>query len=865
MQAVMLASAALAAALVGSSALARAVPTARLTAADGRVPGSVLIYPVHRSGTGFTIISVTNVAKVGPGPSSTDVRFNYVNVVPNPLDPFRPLECFVSDRQESLTPADTLSVLTACHNAAGNNEGYVLVSAQDPSEADTNWSHDFLVGSELVITAFGAVYSIEAIPFRSPLDAGTDTDLDGDDEIDFDGMEYEGVPRPIYIDSFVAAAGSSLALLNLTGGVNHVVSLKIDIFNDNEFQLSATRDFKCWFEEPLNVVSPVFNELFLALNTPNDPHELDLSCDGNDDLETGWAIVCADIACSPAQCCPEPALLGAITAGPAAMGNIDGGRLLWESTERTFTGDFLKFGNVDPECEPCPPEESPTCAFSIVGPAIDGQPVMFDASASMAAPGSSIVEYCWNFGGGTGTICTPSPTIMHTFVCPSCPSQQCEFDVSLTVKDDSGCTKTCESFTALQVLCACGTCSLEIVATDPPAPFGSNLATVPLCTTVTFDVSGSVPPVGSNVLQLLFDPDGDGLDVDPNKPGVIAAPAGTTTFQHTYDGFVSADGDASFVPTFEMVLDVVPPQCEIPICSVIVDVVRTPGLIFLSGDDADDHCDSLNPAPDKNCLHYPAGILSFGMSHSNLGCASDLKLLAIGVNGAQALQALTRWVEDAPNGPEALLGPVQIDFANDAATIGNVDFGQYRMVYVPSVEKDDGGEVVGGITLDQLMHLQTRRADLEEYLYEVGGALYSQTQSIQEGGMTPWSWLPQAYIDDLTPAELPGFFDFDIGLQDTFQDNCEVNLAEAGDALVPSLILPLGLSQSDLDLFISHEEWHNTFVSPSFDFGLEPLPGAVMNGSGVRLVVRDFDQGNGKDCLPNDASLIGGFVRPLGP
>ncbi len=334
-----------------SAALLTAATLSPAVLADGRQPGSVLVYPIHRSNldTGaqfFTVVSVTN-SNTDPVGGSTNVMYEYVNTIPNPDDSQLPLGCFVVDRVEVLTPADTLSVLTNCHNAAGGLEGYLVVTAQSPSLFKSAWSFNHLLGSELVVTSLGAVYSINAIPFASPVGEKLATDLDLDGQLDFDGNEYEGIPDRLYIDSFVAVASSSLTLINMTGGVNHIAAVKFDIFNDNEFPLSATKIFRCWFEERLQDVSLVFSEGFLANNTPNDPQELDINCDNLDDLETGWAIIQGMTASSSVETIPDPALLGSITAGPANA--IDGGRLLWESADKQFNGDFLKFGTDDPE------------------------------------------------------------------------------------------------------------------------------------------------------------------------------------------------------------------------------------------------------------------------------------------------------------------------------------------------------------------------------------------------------------------------------------------------------------------------------------------------------------------------------------
>lgn len=327
------------------------ITLAATSLAGGRNPGSALIYPIHRSGQGnFTVLSVTNTNLLPATQTSlggtTNVMFEYLNTIPNPADPQLPLGCFVTDRVEQLTPADTLSVLTTCHNAA-SAAGYVVVTAQNPNLFKTAWSWNYLIGTEMVLTPLGGSYTISAIPFTSPLAEKAATDLDNDIELDFNGAEYEALPDVLYIPNFIAAAGSSLTLLNLTGGTQHTATIHFDIWNDNEFPMSSTKMFRCWFEQPLTNVSPVFSEAFLANNTPDDPSELDINCDNVGDLETGWARIDGLYASSSAESIPDPALLGAITGGP--IGNINGGDLLWESTERQTNGDFLHTSVNNPE------------------------------------------------------------------------------------------------------------------------------------------------------------------------------------------------------------------------------------------------------------------------------------------------------------------------------------------------------------------------------------------------------------------------------------------------------------------------------------------------------------------------------------
>ncbi|MHC5211207.1 MAG: NHL repeat-containing protein [Planctomycetota bacterium] len=331
-------------------------------AVTARNPGSVGIFPVHRSGTDpegagawFTIVSVTNTNLQPQTPQgfggSTNVHFEYVNTVRNPANPFLPLGCSVFDRVEFLTPADTLSVLTSCHDATapGGQEGYLVVSAQDPAQAGVPWSHNHLVGSELVVNASGGLYGLEMISVASPLAPGAPTDLPdpltGDPpngRLDFDGAEYSALPDALMIDSFIALVDSRLTLLNLTGGAQARNTVAVSAWNDNEFPLSTTLTFSCWFDEPLSSVSPLFTQGFLAFNTPNDPGEVDLRCDGIGVLETAWARIDSIGVAQPGgtPIATDGVLLGAITAGPGSL--IDGGRLLWESPETQPNGAFLE-------------------------------------------------------------------------------------------------------------------------------------------------------------------------------------------------------------------------------------------------------------------------------------------------------------------------------------------------------------------------------------------------------------------------------------------------------------------------------------------------------------------------------------------
>jgi len=279
-------------------------------------PSSKLSSPIHRSGlngggSSFTILSVSNTNTQPSTPSdfggTTNIQYNYVNTIPNAADPFLPHDCYVVDRVEQLTPGDTLAVLTNCHNAA-NASGWVYIEAQDPEKFKEAWDFPYLIGHVLVVNSAGGTYSINMIP---------------DSQTESSTLALE----------FLAVAGSSLNIAHFQDPtedefyIPKTVTLAFDIFNDNEFQLSSTRVFRCWFDQPLSVVSPVFGEDFLRNNTPNDPQELDINCDNLGDFETGWAKVDAIIANSQTGTEYNPYIIGAITSGPASM--VDGGRVLW--------------------------------------------------------------------------------------------------------------------------------------------------------------------------------------------------------------------------------------------------------------------------------------------------------------------------------------------------------------------------------------------------------------------------------------------------------------------------------------------------------------------------------------------------------
>ncbi len=297
--------------------------------ADGLRPASALVYPIYISDPNFlTLVSVTNTSTA----QTTRAVFSYVDAVQDPQNPLLPTDCRNYYRAETLTPADTITVLTRCHVAA-QARGYLVVKAQDPQ--GTTWSHNHLVGSSLILNlGTGSLASHLPVPFESVLPEGTATDVDLDGRADFDGTEYEAFPADLQMDSFLAVANSRLTLAHLSQDHHAKVLVQLLIWNDNEFPLSAQFNFRCWFEAPLPFLSAAFTQNYLANNTPDDPAEFDVDCDGIGDFETGWARITGVVSTGGFQPRSNPPLLGAMSRGP-----LEAGRTLWGSHE-TVDGEL---------------------------------------------------------------------------------------------------------------------------------------------------------------------------------------------------------------------------------------------------------------------------------------------------------------------------------------------------------------------------------------------------------------------------------------------------------------------------------------------------------------------------------------------
>ncbi len=149
-------------------------------------------------------------------------------------------------------------------------------------------------------------------------------------------------------------------------------------------------------------------------------------------------------------------------------------------------------------------DSAPSPAFtptpSVVRP---GRTVSFDASASSAAPGGSIVDYSWNFGDGlpaqdTGGVATTS----HRFATPGV------YTVTLTTTDDLGDTASVPE---------------QVTVDQPVASFTTSQTGTAPAASVSFDATSSSDPE-SSITDYSWDW-GDGTSTDAGA---------TPTESHTF-------------------------------------------------------------------------------------------------------------------------------------------------------------------------------------------------------------------------------------------------------------------------------------------------------------------------------------------
>ena len=250
------------------------------------VPASVLIFPLVDSVDSHgTLITVTNVdtstVSCGNRYQSGDVCLHYVyyNNDENNI-------CGEFDRYECLTPGDTLTVAADQHNPE-MQEGWLLIEARDP-ETLLPMTHDHLIGSAIIVEADDEfVWSYTPYAFRSMIENCTVedtlpcgaidrcvTDVDGQNDIDFDGNELMYFPNDLILDNFFEEGRrkiyNELTLMSTRSGSTSVSAW---IWNNEETRFSSSFAFECHFRDRLSEISNIV---------------LDLGGNDNEAFHSGW-------------------------------------------------------------------------------------------------------------------------------------------------------------------------------------------------------------------------------------------------------------------------------------------------------------------------------------------------------------------------------------------------------------------------------------------------------------------------------------------------------------------------------------------------------------------------------------------------
>jgi cysteine-rich repeat protein len=255
----------------------------------------------------------------------------------------------------------------------------------------------------------------------------------------------------------------------------------------------------------------------------------------------------------------------------------------------------------------------------------------------------------------------------------------------------------------------------------------------------------------------------------------------------------------------------IPTSAEPPFPPPGVPTSSRGGFVIVTGDDADDmwHCE------ESRCGGLYPSLFRAALSRSRSGGKG---ILAIGVNGGQALASFNSWNSPTHGGPDA-----RVTHARSAGDIARVDFNRFAFVYLPSSER----HTLGGLTDQQISALNARQPDLARFVNERGGSLIALTQAEVPGG---WGFLPMP----LRTQDIP----FDV--------------AEPTPALKE-------FSPSLTAFELSHKSFHNVFTGPSGFSGLRvlaynneaynPHSGApvMLGGSAVILTAEDCADGRDND------------------
>jgi len=300
--------------------------------ADGRNPGSLLLYPEfdNRMGT-VTVLTVTNTA-VSVG--DIQVEFVYIGRYGSSG---QDIDCEEFNRTEILIDNDTLTLLTEVHNPQ-QEQGFVYAFAR--AGVGNPIVHNWLIGNVMTVDGLEAFeFSVNPVVYEGFTGDANDNGLR-----DLDGNEYEESADEILIPRFLgqdALRQSELILLGLTGGARFDTTVDFLIYNDNEEVFSSEYTFRCWDRVLLEDISGLFDNDFLATWTNDDPDELL----GAPTIETGWIRMNGALASSTTTTITNPAVYAVLVEKignrgaadlPFETGLNDKGKLFARSNDGQF-------------------------------------------------------------------------------------------------------------------------------------------------------------------------------------------------------------------------------------------------------------------------------------------------------------------------------------------------------------------------------------------------------------------------------------------------------------------------------------------------------------------------------------------------
>jgi hypothetical protein len=300
--------------------------------ADGRNPGSLLLYPEFDNRDGIvTVLTVTNTA-VNVG--DVDVEFVYIGRYGSSGTE---ISCEEFNRTETLTDNDTLTLITNFHNPQ-YEQGFVYLFAR--AGVDNPIVHNWLIGNVMTVNGLDSFeYSVNPVAYE-----GIAGDANGNGLRDLDGAEYEESADEILVPRFLGQGGiytSELILIGMTGGAAFNTTVDFLIYNDNEEVFSSEYTFRCWERVQLLDISGIFSNNFLADFTNDDPDELL----GASHIETGWFRMDGALASSTTTTLSNPAVYGVLVERIGHRGAADlpfesglnaNGKLFARSNDGTF-------------------------------------------------------------------------------------------------------------------------------------------------------------------------------------------------------------------------------------------------------------------------------------------------------------------------------------------------------------------------------------------------------------------------------------------------------------------------------------------------------------------------------------------------